>query len=208
MPPILIPLAGALIEAFKPLAAEKIQTVMNKYGAEADTGERITTAAIDAAKAVAGVTDPIAAVATVRADPEKLAQVEEVVLAKVDELLPLIDRLAAIDARAVQGADASADAAALRVQDDRWDMTKALVYSGFALIGLLVVLVAAVVMIQLLMPGVGAITSEVWAQVAGLIGFAAGVGTSIVAYRFGGRRPAGAQDVIAAASQLRRSTDR
>lgn len=204
LPPILLPLAGALIEAFRPLAAEKVQTLLAKHGATADTAERITSAAIDAAQAVAGIADPIAAVAAVRADPAKMERVESAVLARVDELLPLVERLAAIDERARAADEASADAAAARSRADEWDMTRAVVYGGCGLIALLVALVGAVVLLQLLRPGVGAITSEVWAQVAGLIGFASGVGTSIVAYRFGGRRTPAAQDVIAAASRLRR----
>lgn len=189
--PLLIPLAGALIDAFAPLATEKIKKVMGTDNPA--VAEQVASAIVDTAKALTGQVDPIQAVAAVQADPAKLEQVQGAALAKLSELAPLIDKLAEIDARDRQADEASRDAAARRAAAEPWDMTRTLVYGAFGMLALLILLVATVALIQL---RGGAIASEVWAQVAGLIGFATGVGVTIYAYRFGTSKSSAAKDVV------------
>jgi muramidase (phage lysozyme) len=194
MVPLLIPLAGALIEAFRPLAAEKLQGVLSKHTDNPQIAEQVTTALIDTAKAVTGQSDPIAAVAAVKADPEKMRRVEDAVVDQLSALAPALDRLAAIEERERQATEASRDAAAERAKGESWDMTKPLIYGLGAVLAALMLLVGAITLIQVFKTG--EVSSEVWAQVVGLIGLVGGVGGTVYAYRFGSSVSSRAKDVL------------
>lgn len=200
--PLLLPLAGALINAFTPLASEKLKAVMDKHGADPAVADQVTSAIIDTAKSLTGQIDPIQAVAAVQADPEKLEQVQQAALAKLADLAPLIDKLAEIERRDREADEASRDAAARRAAAEPWDMTRTLVYGAGLFLFLLIALVGVVALRQLWVSG--EIASEVWAQVAGLIGTSGGVVLSIIAYRFGTSKSSQAKDVLISSMADRR----
>lgn len=197
MLPLVGVLATALIEGFAPLVREKVEGTIAKAGGSPHVGEQITAAVVEAAKAATKVEDPIAAVAAAKADPQAMKAIESAALQKVDDLLPIIDKLAELDARDRAADEASRDAAARRAATEPWDMTRTLVYGMGGMISALILLVGAVALIQLLKEG--KIASEVWAQVAGLLGFVTGVALTVYTYRFGTSSSSKAKDALMAA---------
>jgi hypothetical protein len=108
-------------------------------------------------------------------------------------MAPMLDKLAQWDRESREMDEGSREAASKRASGETWDMARPLVFGAFAMLGGLVLFVCAIAVIQALK---GDIKPEVWAQVAGLIGFATGVGTTIYAYRFGTSRSSAAKDVM------------
>jgi putative chitinase len=203
-PALLLSLGSALIDVFTPLAKEKITKEMNRHTGNPQVAEQIATAAVETAKALTGKTDPIAATAEVQADPDLLAKVETSALDELAKMGPLLERLHAMDRQDRADNEASMNAAAARAREESWDMSRTLIYGAFGMIGALLMFVGIIAGIQAYK---GDIKPEVWAQIAGLIGFATGVGTTIYAYRFGSSRGSASKDaVIAQVSQQRRGT--
>lgn len=192
MAPWLIGLAGTLIERFAPLAQEKLQREIGRHTGQEAAGQ-IAEAVIDTAKALTGKADPVEAIAAAKASPAIVAQIEESALDRLARMMPVLERLAQFDADEHTRVENSRRAAAERGSAEAWDMSRALVMGAFALIGVLVLFVGVVAIVQ---ASKGDIKPEVWAQVAGLIGFATGVGTTIYAYRFGTSRSSAAKDVM------------
>ena len=194
MLPILSTLGSALIEVFTPLAAEKINKELMRHTDKPEVAEQVTNAIIATAKAATGKDDPIEAVADARKDPEIIAKIEESALDVLAKLEPVLTKVFQIEQQSWVAEEVSRKAAAERAKAEPWDMSKALVAGAFGLLGLLVVFVCGVAVAQVFKTG--DVKPEVWAQVAGLIGFATGVGTTIYAYRFGTSRSSAAKDVV------------
>lgn len=186
-------LAGTLIEAFAPLAREKITKEVARHSDNPEVVSQVADGVLATAKMLTGKDDPLDAVVAVRNDPAALQQVEADALATLDRLAPLLDKMAQWDRETAQQHEASMDSAAKRAASEAWDMSKALVSGMFALLGLLILFVCGIAAAQ---AWKGDIKPEVWAQVAGLIGFATGVATTIYAYRFGTSRSSGAKDLV------------
>lgn len=193
MTPLLLALGSSLIDIFTPLAKEKITKEVARHTDNPAVAAQIATAAIDTAKAVTGLADPIEAVAAAKKDPAVMVKVEASALDQLAKLAPLLDKMHAQDKEAWAAEEASRDAAAKRAATDPWDMSQALVTGAFAIIGSLILFVCVIAGIQAYK---GDIKAEVWAQIAGLIGFATGVGTTLYAYRFGTSRSSSAKDVV------------
>ena len=197
--PLLMSLGSALIDVFTPLAKEKITKEIGRHTDNPEVAAQVATAAVETAKALTGQADPIDAVAEVKKDPALVQQVETSALDELTKMGPLLERLHAMDRQDRADNEASMNAAAARATTDTWDMSRTLIYGAFGMIGALLLFVCIVAVIQ---AAKGDIKPEVWAQIAGLIGFATGVGTTIYAYRFGSSRGSSAKDaVIAQVSQ-------
>lgn len=102
--PLLVPLATTLIEAFTPLAKEKLTKVMEKTVDNPQVAEQVATGVIEAAKAVSGLDNPVQAVAAVTSSSEMLERTESASLGSVDQLIPVIERLLAMDQASVDSA--------------------------------------------------------------------------------------------------------
>ena len=191
---LLAGLAKTLISGFMPLATEKIEREIGRHTDRPEVVEQITDAVITAAKVATGLEDPIEAVAEARKDPQVLAQVEASVLDKLTSMAPLLTQLDAMDRQRFADEEGSRAAAHARNQTD-WDMTPVLVYGALALVGSLVLLVGGISVYQVVASDKG-LTTEVWAAVTGLIGFAAGIGSTVYAFRFGTTRGSGAKDML------------
>ena len=185
-------LAGDLVKGFAPLAHEKIAERLGRHSSPA-VAEQVATAMIDTVMAATGKSDPVAAVAAAKASPAVVQQAEDSALATLDRLAPLFDKLAQSDRQAWDAEESSRDAASRRAAAEPWDMTQALVYGAFAMIGVLILFVCGIATAQ---AWKGDIKPEVWAQVAGLIGFATGVGVTIYAFRFGSSRGNSVKDLV------------
>lgn len=193
MAPLIPILGAALVDIFAPLAKEKIQREISRHTDNPEVAAQVAAAAIETAKAVTGKADPIEAVAEVRKDPALVEQVQASALEELTKLAPVLDRLAELDRKGWQAEEESRAAAARRAADEPWDMTPWLVAGAFAILGSLLLFVGAIAIVQ---AAKGDIRPEVWAQIAGLIGFATGVGTTIYAYRFGTSKSSSAKDAV------------
>lgn len=191
--PLLLALGSSLIQALTPLAKEKIERELNRHIDRPEVATAVTNAVIEVAKAATGKTDPVEAVAEARKNPEAMRQVEASALEQLAKLGPIIDRLHEMEKDDRKDAEASIEAAARRAAAEPWDMTKLLVMGMFALLGVLILFVCGIAVVQAIK---GDIKPEVWAQVAGLIGFAIGVATTVYAYRFGTSRSSGVKDAV------------
>jgi putative chitinase len=190
---LLTGLARSMIEAFTPLAREKLTKELDRHIDNPEAVAPIVNGVIDAAKAMTGKADPIEAVVAAKGEPEIAQQVESDALATLERMAPMLDKLAQWDRESREMDEGSREAASKRASGETWDMARPLVFGAFAMLGGLVLFVCAIAVIQALK---GDIKPEVWAQVAGLIGFATGVGTTIYAYRFGTSRSSAAKDVM------------
>lgn len=90
---------------------------------------------------------------------------------------------------------ASDQANAARTAGEK-DMAPVLIYAGLGLLGLLVVFTFAVAIVQIAMLSTRSPSTEVWAAITGLIGFATGVAATIFQYRFGTSKGSGAKDLL------------
>lgn len=197
IPAVIAALGATLIDIFSPLAKEKVQRELGRH-ATPEVAEQVATAAVEAAKEATGRSDPVQAVAAVTEAAQAgnttiVQQIEASALDTLDRLAPLLDKVAKWDADSRMADEASMDAASRRASGESWDMAPTLIYGAFGMLGGLVLFVCAVAAIQ---AWNGDIKPEVWAQVAGLIGFATGVGTTIYAYRFGTSRSSAAKDLV------------
>lgn len=192
--PLLLPLAGALIDIFTPLAKEKITKEMGRHTDNPQVAEQIASGVLDAAKAVTGLADPIAAVAAVQADPALVQQVEDNTLDNLSKMAPILDKIAEWDKQAWAAEEGSRDQAAARAKGEEYDMTKLLLYGLGGFVFVLLGILAAVIGVQIYKDGV--VATEVWAQFAGIIGSVLGIAGTIYAYRFGTSRSSGAKDVV------------
>jgi putative chitinase len=191
--PLILGLANTLIGAFEPLAREKITKEMSRHTDNPEVQSQIATGVIESVKVLTGKEDPVEAVIAARADPQIMAQVQADTLADLERMAPILDKVAQWERETAERHEASMDSAAKRAAGESWDMAKVLVGGMFALLGLLIVFVCGIAATQ---AWKGEIKPEVWAQVAGLIGFATGVATTIYAYRFGTSRSSGAKDLV------------
>lgn len=194
-------LATSLIDAFSPLAREKVRKEIARHTDSPEVADQVAASVIETVKVATGKNDPIEAVALAKAAPVVMQQAEASALDTLDRLAPLLDKLAGWDKQAWDASEASQDAAARRAAEEPWDMARLLVLGAFALLGGLVLFVCGIATVQAWR---GDIKAEVWAQVAGLIGFATGVGTTMFAYRFGTSRSSAAKDVVIAELQRRK----
>jgi hypothetical protein len=109
--PLIVPLASAVIDVFTPLAKEKITKEMGRHTDNPQVAAQIADGVIETAKVLTGRTDPIAAVAAVKADPALVRQVEASALDNLDRMAPMLDRLAQWDQQAAAAQEQSRDAA-------------------------------------------------------------------------------------------------
>lgn len=136
---IVATLAGTLIDAFTPLAREKLQKEIGRHTNDPQIQSAVTDGVINAVAAAVKQPaetlkrDPqaaIAAVAQVQKDPAAMAQIEQDTVAHVQALQPVLDQLAKAQQAEWDAGVQGKNAAAERAAKDKWDMTPWLV--GFA----------------------------------------------------------------------------
>jgi hypothetical protein len=186
-------LASSLIEAFTPLAKEKINKEISRHTSNPEVADRVANSVIETVKEATKKADPIEAVATAKGDPEIIAKAEESALETLEKLQPLLDKVAKWDSETAAAHEASMDAAAKRAAGDAYEMAPLLVWAAFILIGVLVLGLMAAVLVQVVQ---GKVNTEVWAALTGVIGWATGIGGLIYNYRFGTSRSSAAKDVV------------
>lgn len=118
MPPLIAALGQSLISIFAPLAAEKIQREIGRHTDNPEIAEQVATAAVEAAKAATGLSDPIEAVAAAKTDPAVMAKVEQSALDRLSAMAPALNQLAELEAKAWAAEEASRDSARQHNADD------------------------------------------------------------------------------------------
>lgn len=201
--PLLIPLASALIQAFAPLAREKISAEMNRHTTDKTIGDQIATSVIEAAKSFTGKADPIEAVAAAKVDPAIVAKVEQATLAKLDEIAPFLDKIASFESGAWAASEDSMDRAAARSANSGGpDFGAILVWwavgAGTVILLGLFGLAAIYAFKGMSLPEM--VLTLIVQTVTGILGFVA----LIFAYRFGTSRSSGAKDELVAQLASRR----
>lgn len=200
MLPILIPslidagseIIGALgrnlINAFTPLAAEKVQKEISRHTNNPDIAAQVTAAIVQAAQAATGKTDPIEAVAAAHKDPAAMAQVEQTTLQRLEQMAPLLKTIDDINRTRFADEEGSRNAAADRATRDTMkdDMGKMLVLGAMGAMLLLFTTALVIMVIETWKTGEASV--QAWTLLSGIAGTTTTIVVSLYAYRFGASR--------------------
>lgn len=192
--PLLISLAGNLIDAFAPLAREKVTKELARHTESPQVAEQVAASVMDVAARLTGKDDPIDAVAAVKANPDMLDQVQAQALAELEKLTPMLEKLAAYEARAWAAEETSRNDAAARAKGDEVDITLPLMRAGLNIFAAMIFFVGLLCIVQLLKTG--EVRTEIMTLLSGLVATMTTIVISMYAYRFGTSRSSGAKDVI------------
>jgi hypothetical protein len=211
----IVPLLQSLFSVFAPWASAKLGETLNKQVKDPVLSQQMATEMMAIVKQVAGIAsaptpaaDPAVAqaqavaeaaqaVQVVKASPALVEKAQEDMISYIERMAPIIDRMSAMEQAAWKASEDSANAAAARYAarpPDGWDMTKTLVWGMLLMMGFLLLFVAVIASWQTIMNN--SPSTEVWAAVTGLIGFATGVSVTVYAFRFGYSRQSGAKDAL------------
>lgn len=196
IPGLLIGLASSLIQAFAPLAREKVEREIARHTDNPAVAEQVATAVIDAAKAATGQADPIAAVAAVKADPAAAAAVQESTLDHLARMAPVLDRLAAMDAAEWGAEEASRTAAAARAQADTHGTAPMLAMWAVRGLFAMIVVLALLCLAQIIWSPDHKPSAELLTALVGLMMLAAGKAGTVFDFFFGTSRSSSAKDAI------------
>jgi hypothetical protein len=193
MPPFLFGLASTLIDIFAPLAKEKITKEIARHGVDSAAAGQITQGLLDAAQKATGKDDPLEAVVAAKADPAIVQTVQAATLAKIDDLAPLLDKLAAADAQEWTAEETSRDAATARAKGDPNDQDPFLTHSIVGMLcALLLVIGGLIGLFAYLKVDTGTLVG-LFATIAG--GVAAKFSTRYD-HRYGSSRSSGEKDAL------------
>lgn len=189
-------LVKSLIDAFSPLARDKIAGALNKHTNDPAIGKQVADSLLDTARQLTGQADDVIAVAQVKSDPALLAKAETAALDALEKLAPLLDRIAAHDLKTWEAEEASRDAAGARGRADGENDVGPLIVRAVIgiVIGILVGLFA-IMGIQTAMSAAHEPSTSMLTLVGPLIGAVFGSLGTIVAYRFGTTRNNSIKDI-------------
>jgi len=193
---MIIGLVQAALQAFAPLAQQKISAEIGRHTDQTTAGQ-VAQSVMDAIQHATGEPDPIQAVAAITAKnaPQTMVQAaQDDAIGRLDKMAPFIDKLAAIEKQTAADEEASRNAAADRAKTDTIDLAGPLTYGGLAAIAALILFVGAIIIMQIAKNGSAA--TEAWAALTGIIGWVMGQVSGIYNYRFGTTRTSGAKDVL------------
>lgn len=140
LPGLIGVLAGTLIDAFAPLAREKITREIGRHTDNAAVSDQVATAVIEAVKTATGKADPIEAVAAAQQDPAVMQLAETSALDTLDRIAPLLDKMHQWDKDAWTAEESSRAAAAARIKGDPHAeaidlyLTRSIVRMGFGVL--------------------------------------------------------------------------
>jgi muramidase (phage lysozyme) len=203
-PPIglLIGLANSLIDAFTPLAREKVQKELARHTDDSDVRRQVADSVIDFAKQLTGKADPIQATVAAVASPAAMEKLETTTLAELDRLSPFLDKMAQYQKEEWTATEDSMDRAAARGKAAGWDMAPPLVWwaIGAASVILLGLFMLAGVYAWKGLPMPEMLLTLIVQVVTGILGFVA----LLFAFRFGTSRSSAAKDEMVAQIVTRR----
>lgn len=195
--PIVAALAGAVID----MMSAKVQKEIGRHTDPA-AAEQITKTVVEAAKAATGITEPTAALAEVVAkgpdSPALVRQVEESTVEALEKLAPMLDRLVQWEKDAAERDAAQREVASARNMRETaaggFDMTRHLVWDSLVGVNILIVIVAAVAVVQAIKSG--KVDTEIWAAFTGLIGWRTAKAGTLYDYRFSGTTRTTAAQIV------------
>jgi muramidase (phage lysozyme) len=225
-PALLIPLIASLAEVFSPLLRGKLSGALDKQVKDPAMSQQMAGQIMDIVKqavAQSGVVptpvdpaapsipvtqpastiDPVIAVGAVKASPLLQQQVEQQLNDYFDRMAPVLDRMEKLEQASWAASEDSMDRAAARARSEPDTIGQPIMAISAALVALLVVFACGIAAWQVYQNG--SPTTEVWAQIAGLIGFGTGVWVTIVSYRYGSSRTSQTKDFAIAELSTRRS---
>lgn len=183
-----IPLVTSLIEAFSPLAKQKIAAEMNRHSDDPAVGNQIADAILKVAQQVTGKDSPIQAVAEAQQATAVAQKVEEGALEVLDKLAPLLDKIAVHDLATWDAEDRGRDAAARRGQSDEIDLGPILAYGALFMVSATLFALCVVMGVQVFFSPTREPSIAMLTLVGPLLGTVFGVLASVYAYRFGTTR--------------------
>lgn len=210
MAPALIPLGigliQSLIQAFAPLAREKIAKEIGRHTNDTATSQQIADNLLGVVQQVTGKPDPVDAVAAAKADPALAEKVQAATLDALAQLAPLLDKLAAHDLAVWQAEESGRDAAGARGRaDGDNDIGPLLVQSVVGIVVGILVLLGAIMGIQTWFNDQHEPSTSMLTLVGPLIGAIFGALGTMVAYRFGTTRNNSIKDITVEQLSRRRA---
>jgi hypothetical protein len=199
--PIVMALLPLITQLFQPLVQQKVSQIQ---GVDPATAQKFAQGLVDKIGQLTGIntsTDAGAAqaVGALNAMPPEqqkpiVAQLEQHVELDFDKMKPMIDALGDLDAKRWQAEVDGRNAASLRSQMERWDMTKPIVYMAGITVTLSVLAMVGAILYQAIWKDS---MSEALIALAGpLIAIAFGVWREVFAYRFDGSKESAAQNAV------------
>lgn len=200
MVPALIPLGigliQSLIQAFAPLAREKIAKEIGRHTNDTVTSQQLADNLLGVVQQVTGKPDPVDAVAAAKADPALAEKVQAATLDALSQLAPLLDKLAAHDLAVWQAEESGRDAAGERGRaDGDKDIGPLLVQSVVGIVVGVLVMLGAIMGIQTWFNDQHEPSTSMLTLVGPLIGAIFGALGTMVAYRFGTTRNNSIKDI-------------
>lgn len=197
-------LVNTLIDAFTPLAKQKAQAALNKHGVDPQVSSQLVDSMLGIVKQVTGQVEPIAAVVAAKGSPTMMAQIEQQTMVKLDELAPLLDKVAAYQQQEWNSSEESMNAAAARSAADARTYDMSMLLCKWAISAASFILIAlfgmAVIYAWNSDPLPEMLLTLIVQTVTGILGFVA----LLFAFRFGSSRSSGAKDELVAQMASRR----
>lgn len=197
-------LIASLLQSFAPLAQAKLTTELGRH-TDAGTADQVTQGLMNIILQMVGNPKPseatdsqkIAAVAQVQANPALLQQVEKSAMQQFEDAAPWLDKISQIELANRHVQIDAMNAAAVRAQGERWDMTPTLVWLAGISATLLVLGLLGVIIAQSLI-GDKEINTALIGLAGPLLAISMGVWREIFAYRFDGTKDSAAQNAAMA----------
>lgn len=202
-------LVAGIIKSMQPLAAEKIAGALTKHTSPEiaqSVSNALTNTIVDAAQKLTGKADPVEALVLAKNDPEMVTTLQGAALAKLDELLPVFDKLAARDDATNAAALSGKDAAAARGQRDRVDLAPLLARMAGSLVGCATLILLGALVYALFTDPDGKVAIALVGLAGPLLARVYGNFSQIFDYRFDGTPASQASQAISAELAARRPT--
>lgn len=200
VPALLGALADSLIDGFTSLGRDKVRGALEKHGGDPAVASRIIDSLVDAAKTVTKQSDPMVAVVEAKKDPVLMQAIESDVLANLTKMMPLLEKLheweTADRERDLKEREAASERNMREVKAGGFDMTKHLVWDSLIGVNTLIIIVAAVAVVQAIKNG--KVDTEIWAAFTGLIGWRTAKAGTLYDYRFSGTTRSNASAIVEA----------
>ena len=194
-------LVGSLISAFSPLAKEKIAKEINRHSDNPQVGNMVADSILQTAQRLTQKADPIEAVVAARANPEIMLQIEGAAVAKMDELAPMLEKIALYEQQAWSAEESSRNSASERAKNDPNDQDTFLTRS---IVGMVAVVLLALAVGVVWLVVIGKPMGELLATLGTILGVVVGKFGSRYDHRYGSSRQSGAKDTTIAEMAARR----
>lgn len=186
-------LAKSVISIFTPIAQEKINKKLNQHTDKPEVAKQVTDGIIETVKTLTKKSDPIEAVAAIKANQVLAQQAEQDTLANLERMAPVLERISQLESAAFAAEEASRDAAAKRNAIGSSNMDGVLTKSIISLLAGVVVLLSIMAGILIFMGKDAQLIIGAILPLLGVIGSKFGTRYD---YAYGSSRGSAAKDVM------------